>query len=180
MKRLKDQKKEINVNSIMLFASDPDDDMNLFKRRHFTGELRDEDVEDNLYPDSVSHDESMFEKAYKCLIGDAFARMVENRVSEIQYYNQYNDEIYHSNILDNAKQIIRAHDAMYSNGKSSRDYLAEAQELVNSEDEYISTSSRVLNSYIGGISRRFVTPVIGKASHCKSSWVDFNIAQGLK
>src|SRR5690554_2412544 len=81
MKRLKDQKKEINVNSIMLFASDPDDDMNLFKRRHFTGELRDEDVEDNLYPDSVSHDESMFEKAYKCLIGDAFARMVENRVS---------------------------------------------------------------------------------------------------
>ena len=180
MRRLKNQNKDITVDNIMLFASNPDEDMNAFKKKHFTGELTVDDINVNFFPDAIGYGEDMFEEAHKCLIGNAFARLVEDSVSEINYYNSYNDENYHSNILDKAQLIIKAHETMYSNGKSSRDYLAEAQKLVNSQDEYISTSSRVLNSYIGGFTRRYVTPIIAKASHCKSGWVDFNIAQGIK
>ena len=48
---------------------------------------------ENFYPENISTSEELFDKAKKCLIGDAFTRLVEDSVSEINYYNSYSSKI---------------------------------------------------------------------------------------
>ena len=96
----------------------------------------------------------------------------------MKYLNSYTRLIHQPVRLGKAREYGRFTD--YSTEQEhKRDQLEEAQALINSTEEYISTSSQVLNSYIGGFTRRFVASIIAKSSHAKSSWVDYNILHSL-
>src|SRR5690606_2724424 len=79
------------------------------------------------------------------------------------------------NITALFRKGLRIHQLIYNRATEKRDQFTEMRDLINNDDEYISTCSSALNSYIGGFTRGHVDTVGAKSSHCKSSWTDYNI-----
>ena len=179
MKRLKKAKLDINISNIVLFCNTPDEALKAFLSKSNMGILNEEDVVDIINDTTVDSSERMFDIGYKLLIDDCFQRFVEIRANEIKSYNQSKLQSSRMSILSNAKAIWGFYNKLYKGAEFKRDQLQEAMDKINSPDEYITTSSRNLNSMMGGFTRGYVDVIIGKSGHGKSSWVDYNILHTL-
>lgn len=178
MQRMEETEVEITVPNIALFMQNNKDNLKQFMKKHKAKLLTETEISDMLYDTEISNNVELFEEAKEWLIVYAFARFVEDRVTDIKYYNSYAGS-YEGSILASAKGIIRVHDMLHGRLDNRRDQLSEAMNLINSDEEYISTSSQVLNSYIGGWTRGYVGSLIAKSGHTKSSWVDYDTCHSL-
>lgn len=175
MKMLKSKDINITIENMAIYCSRPDNRLNAFFRRHHIGPLSYDELHDILYEPGIDSSSKLIDIAKKELLNRSFARFVEDAIADIKYMNSYTLEAYHPAILGKAKAITKVHDILYDNVGGNRDQLQEAKHLINSTEEYITTCSQLLNSYIGGFTRGYVDSVIAKSSHCKSSWIDYNI-----
>jgi len=180
MKRLKQLKTAITVDSMALYCKSEEEQLVAFCKRHKIVLPTYEQLHDILYEPGYDTSDKLFEEAKLEITNRAFVRFVEDMIDEVKYYNSY--AATHSNykniILGKARAIWKVHNLLY-NKDVKRDQLAEAQSLINLKNEYISTSSQVLNTYIGGFTRKYVASVIAKSSHAKSSWLDYNSAHSI-
>lgn len=178
MKQLYRRKIAVTVDNLAMLCIAPDEQLIAFCKRHSCKLLTYEELHDILYEPGYNTTDALFESAREEILNRAFCRFVEDVVSEMKYLNSYTQQRYQPVMLGKARAIWKVHGLLYG-AEHKRDQLEEAQTLVNSTEEYISTSSQVLNSYIGGFTRRFVASIIAKSSHAKSSWVDYNILHSL-
>ena len=179
-KRLKDKGLNLSIDSLSIISQKPDESMKAFLKKHKVAIPSTREMLVMLNETSiVDTSDELFEEAREQVLKLSFARFVEDILSEVKWYNGYTNEDYHSQILSRFKAGAKIHDLIYSRTVNKRDMYAETQFLINSENEYIPTSSQVLNSYIGGFTRGYVDAIIAKSSHGKSSWADFNIAQNI-
>lgn|GEM_PF-5537397 len=169
---------EITVPNMALYLQSDNEALSAFLKRHNAKRLTEEQVYDLVYDTQITSDTSLFETAKKYLITYAFARFVEDRMNDIKYWNSY-PGTYSNAIVSACKGIIKIYDVLNGRLEIKRDQLTEAMELVNSDDEYISTSSQRLNSFIGGWTRGYVATLIAKSGHTKSSWIDYDVIQSL-
>ncbi len=179
MQKMKDKEVEITVPTIVLFIQNNVETLKLFIQRNKIIIPDENGIRDILFDPEINvKNKDYFDGVFKDLIRYAFARFVEDKVSEIQFENSYPGK-YESGILAKAKGIIKVHDMLHGKIGDKRDQLNETRELINNSDEYISTSSQVLNSYIGGWTRGYVATVIAKSGHTKSSWIDYDTSHSL-
>jgi len=188
LKRLWEDEKELTVENIVLLQSHMDGALQMFIRKNFQSKEGDEKhyvlsidtIKGIIFDTGVDSSDKLFDSALEGLKNASFKRYVEEAIKGMTYYNGYGYSEYIPKIVSYAKGILRIHDKIFDNGLTEgRDQLRETQAMINSKDEYIPTSSRNLNTFIGGWSRGFVNTVIAKSSHGKSSWTDYNIAQNL-
>lgn len=178
MKQLNRKKVAITIDNMVMLCVNPDEQLLAFVKRHNCKLLSYEELHDILYEPGYNTTDTMFEAAREEVLNRAFARFVEEVVSEIKYYNSYTRISYQPVILGKARAISKVHNLLYGLEKD-HNQLEEAKELINSNSEYVATSSQLLNSYIGGFTRKFVASVIAKSGHSKSSWIDYNILHNL-
>lgn len=183
MKRLREAKLALNISNISLFMSNPDEHLLAFIRKSFrvkTGYesrylISESEVYDILFDNTTDSSEGFFEVAREEMLNQSFVRFVMKMIDEIQDYNSYNRKENHPKILARTKAINTVYNLMFNPDVNNVDQLKKMQSLVNSDEEYITTSSSLLNSYIGGFTRSYVDAIIGKSSHAKSTWTDYNI-----
>jgi len=179
MRQLREKQIPLTLENILMLQSDNDDQLISFIKRHKARLLEEEELQDILTPVDLDSSERFFNFAKDEILKASFARFIEDIITDIKWYNSYNRKDYHRTIIGKLKAGVKIHDIIYDNIDNHRDQLGETMELVNSTDEYIPTSSQVLNSFIGGFTRGYVDCVGAKSGHCKSSWVDFNILQNI-
>lgn len=179
MRRLHDNNEPVTVDNMLMVQSKHSENLEAFMRRHKVDKLSESDLVDMLFDPTVDAREVHFDSCKDEILRASFTRFVEDLVTDISYYNKLNNKKYHSFILSRFKAGQKIHTLIYGRMGNKRDYYSEAMEMVNNPDEYIPTSSRVLNSYIGGFTRGYVGSVIAKSSHGKSSWVDYNILHNI-
>lgn len=180
MKRLKESKMEISISNMVLFCSNPSDHLLSFIKRNNMPLLNEGELHDVLFEPGVDASAKLFDEAKKTVLDYSFARFVADSASEMNYYNSYYDSSYHPKILSRAKGIQTVHKILFEKENLGNSQLENTKERINSKDEYITSSSQVLNSYIGGFTRGFVDVVIGKSGHGKSTWTDYNILHTIK
>ena len=188
MKRLYASKHIINVDNMMIYSSRPDDHYLSFIRKTFKCNFGEEkkylltidDLNDLLYDPLADSSDSLFSMVKEELHILAFARFVAQQIDEIKYDISYHNKDNHSDILARTKGIQTFHKLLFTNETTKRNQLEETKARINSHEEYISTSSQLLNSQIGGFTRGFVDAIIGKSSHGKSTWSDYNIVHTLR
>ena len=193
MKRLKEKKMAITVDNMVIFQANPDDSLMAFLRKQhknvYTSKplsddelkkffLSEGDIYDIVHDVGIDAqaDSGTFEIIKKEMLLMSFARFIEDMLPEIKHYNKHLSEQSQYAVISKLKAGTKLYDILHTRMESKQDVLVSAMNYINSEDEYIRTSSRVLNSFIGGFSRGYVNTIIAKSSHCKSSWTDFNIA----
>lgn len=187
MRRLLDEGFEITIDNMVMSLAKKDERLTAFVIKHYGGKKEDvgkhlptaNGIYDVLFDTTLDSSERLFDEARRGILQASWTRFVEVAISDMKYYNSYNFEKYNHTIMSRARAILKLYDKLISNGGEIRNQLAETQHIVNSIEEYVPTCSRMLNSYIGGFSRGYVSTIIAKSSHCKSSWVDFNIVQNL-
>lgn len=179
MKALHENKQPISVENMMMLQTNPTDELSAFIRKHKVSLFSEGELYNMVNEIGVDSSSVFFAEAKDEILKASFARFVEDAISDIKYWNSYNDRDYHTAILGKSKAIIRVHDIIYDRLGEKRDQMEEAKELINDQNEYIPTSSQALNSYLGGFTRGYVDAIIAKSSHGKSSWVDWNILQNI-
>lgn len=187
MKRLFLSKNAINIDNMLIYNSQPDEHYLAFIRKTYSckhGEegkylLNVDSLNDILYDPMADSSDNLFDIVKENLHILAFARFVAQQVDEIKYGISYHTKDHHADILARTKGIQTFHKLLFTNETSRRNQLEETKHRINSNDEYISTSSQLLNSQIGGFTRGFVDAIIGKSGHGKSTWTDYNIVHTL-
>jgi hypothetical protein len=169
---------EITVPNLALYIHSDNEALNNFIKKHKCKRLVESEISDMVYDTEITAKTDLFETAKRYLITYAFARFVEDRQTDIRYWNSYPGE-YNSAIVGASKAIVKVHDILSGRLEIKRDQLFETMELVNSDDEYVSTSSQKLNQYIGGWTRGYVGTLIAKSGHTKSSWIDYDTIHSL-
>jgi replicative DNA helicase len=174
MQKMYIQKLTISLDNITLFIRNRNESLEDFIKRNNISGVTDDKISNILLDTSVDSSEKLFDEAIKILHHIAFSGFVDDSIEKMKYWNSYSG-MYEHEILSRTKGIIELH-KRFNIYKSSenKDQLLETQMLINSMEEYIPTSSQLLNSYIGGFTRGYVASIIAKSSHCKSSWTDFN------
>lgn len=188
MKRLYETKVAVTLDNLHVYGSHPDDHYLAFIRRTFLCKFGEEakylltldDLNDILYDTVIDASDNLFEMIKENLNVLAFARFVAQQLDEIKYGISYQNRDYHADILARTKGIQTFHKLLFTNESVKRNQLSETKTRINSNDEYISTSSQLLNSHIGGFTRGFVDAIIGKSGHGKSTWTDYNIVHTLR
>src|ERR1035437_8850243 len=181
MKRLKDKKMAITVDNMVIMQANPDENLLAFRKKHSVGKLDEGDI-CNIVNDveiDAQCEGDTFEIIKKEMLLMSFARFIEDIIPEVKYYNGYLTEQSQYAVLSKLKAGTKLYDILHSRMESKKDILVSAKDYINSDDEYIRTSSHALNSFIGGFSRGYVNTIIAKSSHCKSSWTDYNIADSI-
>lgn len=180
MQKMEEQETEITVPNIALWLQNHFNDENLraFMKKHKARILTESELQDILFDTEVSGKSDLFDEARKWLLVYAFARFVDDKTSEITYWNSY-PSTYEGQIISACKGIVKVHDMLHGRLENKRDQFVETRELINSDSEYISTSSQALNAFIGGWTRGYVATVIAKSGHTKSSWIDYDTVQSL-
>lgn len=178
MQRMNEINMEITVPNITLYMQNPNEALENFIKKHKARRLTEAEISNLVYDMEITNDTSLFDMAKEYLITFAFARFVEDRMNDIKWWNSYPGE-YNNAIVGASKSIIKVYDILSGRLEIKRDQLAETMELINSDDEYVSTSSQALNAYLGGWTRGYVATVIAKSGHTKSSWIDYDIIQSL-
>lgn len=174
IKTLFERKVIITMETITTFLEGTDDKLLTFKRKFNLFNVKTTDIIDILSDVELDSSGYMVDNLYEMLISSAFARFVDTATIDMIYWNGFQSKEYENRILARAKGIVTVHNILRRIGRKQRNQLQETLELVNSPEEYISTSSTVLNSYIGGFSRGYISVIIGKSSHTKSTWTDYN------
>lgn len=177
LKYLYEKNQPLTVDNLALMQHSADEKMLTFMKRNAIQKMSLEEIQDILFDTTIDSSDKLFDAAKNEMDKLTFARFVTDAIGDLKYYNDYYKR---AAILSKAKAVIKVHDILYStNGKDNDNQIMSALNLINSEDEYISTSSTILNTYMGGFSRGYVNTVFAKSSHCKSSWVDYNIVQNI-
>uniref|UniRef100_A0A6H1ZLB7 Putative helicase n=1 Tax=viral metagenome TaxID=1070528 RepID=A0A6H1ZLB7_9ZZZZ len=175
MKRIHDANKPMTIDNLLGVMYELDNSLKAFVKKHRCVPLTETEIHEAVYDVTVDSTTENFILARDAILEMSFSRFVEEAINDIQYWNSYGFQSYQPNIIAKCKGIVKVRDIIYNRMiENHRDQLLEMMDLVNSDNEYISTSSQVLNSLIGGFSRGYVASIIAKSSHCKSSWADFN------
>lgn len=188
MKRLYENKVEITLDNLHVYGSHPDDHYLNFIRRTYVCKHGEEvkyiltlnELNDILYDTVIDASDNLFDMIKENLNVLTFARFVTQQLDEMKYGISFHNRDYHSDILARTKGIQTFHKLLFANESVKRNQLSETKNRINSNDEYISTSSQLLNSHIGGFTRGFVDAIIGKSGHGKSTWTDYNIVHTLR
>lgn len=188
MKRVYANKTAITLDNIYIYGSHPDEHYLSFVRRTYLCKQGEEgkylltldDLNGILYDTVIDSSDNLFNMIKDELHILAFARFVAQQVEEIKYGISFQNKDFHSDILARTKGIQTFHKLLFTNGSVKRNQLDETKNRINSDNEYISTSSQLLNSHIGGFTRGFVDVIIGKSGHGKSTWTDYNIVHTLR
>lgn len=180
MQKMEEAEIEITVPQLSLWMQNncTSDSLKAFLKKHKVKILNEDELADHLFDPEISANADLFDEAKKWLLAYSFARFVESKVSDIEWWNSYIGS-YEGNIISAAKGIVKVHDMLHGRMQGGRDQLSETKDLINNTDEYISTSSQVLNAHIGGWTRGYVATVIAKSGHTKSSWIDFDTVHSL-
>ena len=178
MQKIDEQNIEMTVSNIALYMQNNVQDLKGFLRKNRAKILIESEIRDMLYDLEITSNSNLFDEAKKWLLAYAFARFVEDRMTDVNYYNSYTGS-YEGSIVAAAKGIIKVHDILHGRLEVKRDQLNETKELINSGDEYIRTSSQRLNEFIGGWTKGYVATVIAKSGHTKSSWTDYDTCQSI-
>lgn len=178
MQKLQEQSIEITVSNIALYMQNSNESLKSFLKKHKAKVLLEEDIQDMVTDMEITNDLSLFDLAKDWLVVYAFARFVEDRSTDIKWWNSYAGE-YEPHILAACRGVIKVYDMLHNRLSNKRDQLVETMELINSSDEYISTSSQVLNSFIGGWTKGYIGTIIAKSGHTKSSWADYDTVHSL-
>jgi len=173
MQKLFEDKIEITVSNIMIFLQCQNANLTAFIKKNKVQMPSESKVTDMLYNVEITSRPDLFDTANEYMKEYAFARFVEDRIENIKYYNSYPGE-YTSAIIASAKAIPKLHTILYGKPEDAKSQLENTMEIVNSKEEYISTSSADLNRNIGGFTRGYVATLIAKSGHTKSSWTDYN------
>lgn len=179
MRKLHDEGKAVTIDNMIMIQSKSSEGLTAFMKKHKVQKLSENEMIDILFDPTVDAREVFFDNCKDEILKASFTRFVEDLVSDIKYYNGLNNSKYHSFILSRFKAGQKIHNIIYGRMGDSRDPYQEAKDMINNPDEYVPTCSRVLNSYIGGFTRGYVGSIIAKASHGKSSWVDYNILHNI-
>ena len=178
MKQLYQKKIPITVDNMAMLTIAPDAHLYAFAKKHRLHLLSYEELHDIIYEPGYNTTDKLFDAARTEVLNRSFCRFTDDVTSEMRYLNSFANPKYQPVILGKARAVWKVHNLLYAS-ENKRNQLEEAKHLINSTDEYITTSSQVLNSYIGGFTRRFVASVIAKSGHAKSSWVDYNVLHTL-
>ena len=178
MQRMEEHGMEITAPNIALYLQNNINDLKPFIRKHRVKILTESEIQDILYDMEITSNTDLFDKAKELLLVYAFARFVDDRMKDINYYNSYAGT-YESSILAASKGILKVYDMLHGRLEIKRDQLNETKDLINSGDEYISTSSQGLNSYLGGWTKGYVATLIAKSGHTKSSWIDYDTCHSI-
>jgi hypothetical protein len=178
MKKLTEQKVEITVPNLVLYITSNDQALENFLRKHKSKRPDESVIYSMIYDTEISASPDLFEQAKKYIINYAFARYVQDRITDIQYQNARPGQ--NNNIIVGAcRSIIKVHDILNGRIETKRNQLEETMSLVNATDEYVRTSSQKLNSLIGGWTRGYIATLIAKSGHTKSTWIDYDTVQSL-
>ena len=188
MKRLYEAKIAVTMDNMLIYSSRPDDHYLLFIRKTFKcdyGEeakhiLKMDELSGILYDPVLDASDNLFDTIKDELHIMAFARFVAQQLEEIKYGISYHNKDSYADILARTKGIQTFHKLLFTNESTRRNQLEETKNRINSHDEYVPTSSQLLNSHIGGFTRGFVDAIIGKSGHGKSTWTDYNIVHTLR
>jgi replicative DNA helicase len=179
MRTLHDNNENVTIDNMLMVQSKTSERLDAFMKQHKVSKLSEGDITDMLYDPTVDSREVFFDNCKDEILKASFTRFVEDLTSDIKYYNDLNNAKYHSYILSRTKALQKIHTIIYNRMGNKRDVYAETKDKINNPNEYIPTSSRVLNSYIGGFTRGYIATIFAKSSHGKSSWVDYNILQNI-
>jgi len=179
MRTLHDNSESITVDNMLMVQSRTSERLDAFMKTHKVAKLSEGEIIDILYDPTVDAREVFFDNCKDEILKASFTRFVDDLTSDIKYYNDMNNSKYHSYILSRAKALQKIHTIIYDRMGNKRDVYAETMEKINNPNEYIPTSSRVLNSFIGGFTRGYVATIFAKSSHGKSSWADYNILHNI-
>lgn len=168
----------VSVNNMMMISHEPDDKLKAFYVKHKTKPLEEGEMYDTLHQVEQDVSEKYFDESKKIVLKNSFRRFIDDVTSDLKQYNSY-DGLYEPYITATLRKGLKIYDFHYKRLGERRDQLDEMKEMVNNDDEYIATSSSVLNSFIGGFTRGHVDTIGAKSSHCKSSWADYNILQNI-
>ena len=178
LQKLVEKSIEVTVPNMVLYMSSADPGLDAFIKKHKTKRLDEQQLTSLVYDMEITSNAELFETAKNYIINYAFARYVQDRMADMEYYNSYPGS-YNASIVGACKSIIKIHDVLNGRLEVQRNQLDEAMALVNSPDEYISTSSQQLNALIGGWTRGYVATLIAKSGHTKSTWIDYDTVQSL-
>lgn len=191
MQKLNEDNINITLDNVVLKFREMSESLIIFMKKHkviyfdkssvmhWVEMITENDIYNILTDESVDAPADLIEMAVKQLNRMAFSRFVSDRYEDIKYYNEHSETENANKVISAARAIITVHDLLYKKSLEKRDQLEEMKDLVNSDSEYISTSSTALNSYLGGFTRGYVSSIIAKSSHGKSSWVDYNAVHTL-
>lgn len=169
---------EITIPNITMYLQSQNASITAFHKKHKTKTLNEEQITNLVMDMEITSKTDLFDTAYSYLHTYAFARFVEDRLENMKYWNSYPGE-YNAAIIASAKAIPKIHDILKGKTGSRQSQLEETMQMVNSTEEYISTSSTELNRNIGGFTRGYVATLIAKSGHGKSSWTDYNVVHTL-
>ena len=178
MQKLVEAEIEVTIPNMVLFLQSQNASITAFLKKNKGKILTESQISDMIMDMEITSKPDLFNIAYDYLRKYAFARFVEDRIEQIKYWNSYPGE-YNSSIVASAKAIPKLYDILSGRQGDKKTQLEEAMNMVNSDDEYISTSSQDLNRNIGGFSRGYVATLIAKSGHGKSSWTDYNTVHSL-
>jgi len=179
IKKLVENNMRITAENVAMMANSPNEDIKIFKRKFSLSKVRSDEITDIIYDVALDSSDKMTGMVYDMLLSAAFNRFVKEAISDIEYWNSYGFEEYQPKIIARCKGVISVNNILHGRKNGKVDQLGDTMELINSDEEYISTSSTVLNSYIGGFTRGYVGAIIAKSSHCKSTWIDYNSVHTL-
>jgi len=176
MKLLYENKLGITVENIII--SQNTRRVKAILRKEKESVMNQEEVWKELNDFDVDTGSSMFEEAFLELHDLAFARFVDEIVPDINYDLAYNKR---DSVLARTKAINQVYDIIFkSKLKSREDQIGNAINVVNSGGTYKRLSSSTLNSFTGGVSKGFITTIVGKPSHGKSTLMTFESAWQVK
>lgn len=179
MKKLREENLPIKIDNMLMIQAKGSEAFLAFKRKHRVESLTEGELTDILLDPSVDGSDRFFDNCKDEILKSSFSRFVEDILTDIRYYNSFNNSNYHPYITSRFKAGMKIYDLIYSRIGNIRDQYSETKALINNPNEYVGTSSRVLNSFLGGFTRGYVGTIIAKSSHGKSSWADYNIMQNL-
>lgn len=179
MRKLHDEGQTVTIDNMLMIQSKHSEGLEAFMKKHKVTILSEDELRDILFDNTVDSREIFFDNCKDEILKASFTRFIEDILSDVKYYNDLNNAKYHSYILSKFKAGAKIHSIIYGRLGANRDVYEETMAKVNNPNEYIPTSSRVLNSYISGFTRGYVGSIIAKASQCKSSWVDHNILHNI-
>ena len=178
MQKMTEENIDITVPNMALYIQNANEAVKNFMKRHKVKIMSEAEIQDTFHDMEITANISLFDMAKDYLLVYAFARFVEDKTTEIKWMNSYPGD-YESGIVASCRGVIKVYDVLHGRLQSKRDQLAEAMESINSDNEYVSTSSQVLNAHIGGWTRGYVGAVIAKSSHGKSTWTDYDTVHSL-
>lgn len=181
MRKLYEADLNITVDNIISIQAKLKDDAQFraFLRKHYAKPLSYDDIYDIVHDVSVSSETTFFDDIRKEMLSRSFSRFVTDILSDIEYNKSFWTDSHNFDIIVKMKGAIKLYDILQGRKKNNIDYFQETMDLVNGLDEYIPTSSRTLNGYIGGFTRNYPAIIAAKSSHCKSSWADYNILSNI-